>query len=297
MECWYHYTEEGRGEPASYEELSTWERVLHGGPWMDVKALREYWKRMERLGIIPLVAELEGKVVGHLDVLFCEDPVLGRYLYLDVLMVHKEYRRRGVARALVFKAEELARERGVEKLVVQPESYEGPSGLTYRSCGFTRAYEVVDYEIRSRSKTIPGSVKLVSVAPSEPPPVKTHPLLCGWYVASAKMWDYATYPRDVYEVFQRHSITFKVDVEGEGYYVHLGENLMKLGAGYLCVWAPPNYGAESFRRVVEVASSIARTLNMTKVETRTLKPLSEILEEAGFRYGGRAEPFMVKEVG
>ena len=126
---------------------------------------------------------------------------------------------------------------------------------------------------------------------------KRQPLLCGWYVASAKMWDYATYPRDVYEVFRRHSITFKVDVEGEGYYVHLGENLMEPGTGYLCVWAPPNYSAESFRRVVEVASSMAHTLNMTKVETRILKPLSEILKEAGFRYGGRAEPFMVKEVG
>ena len=44
VETWYHYSSEGRSNPASYDELSSWERVMHGGPWMDRSALIEYWK-------------------------------------------------------------------------------------------------------------------------------------------------------------------------------------------------------------------------------------------------------------
>jgi len=95
VEEWHHFSPEGRGEKASYDELSSLERVMHGGPWMDPEALAEYWKVIERLGIIPLVAEIDGKVVGHLDVVFSDELPLGRFLYLDVLTVHKAYRRGG----------------------------------------------------------------------------------------------------------------------------------------------------------------------------------------------------------
>jgi len=101
VETWYHHSSEGRGDPASYDELSSWERSMHGGPWTDHTALTKYWEDIERLGIIPLVAEIDGKVVGHLDVIFSDELPLGHFLYLDVLTVHKTYRRRGIARALI----------------------------------------------------------------------------------------------------------------------------------------------------------------------------------------------------
>ena len=103
VEKWYHYSPKGRGDPAPYHELTLIERVMHGGPWMDPVALTKYWENIERLGIIPLVAEVDGKVVGHLDVVFSDELPLGRFLYLDVLTVHKAYRRRGVATTLIKK--------------------------------------------------------------------------------------------------------------------------------------------------------------------------------------------------
>lgn len=32
VERWYHFTPRGRAKPASYEELSSWVRTMHGGP-------------------------------------------------------------------------------------------------------------------------------------------------------------------------------------------------------------------------------------------------------------------------
>ncbi|GAG24599.1 unnamed protein product, partial [marine sediment metagenome] len=71
-ETWYHYSSKGRGAPASYEALSSMERYMQGGPWMDPTALRNYWDHIDRLSIIPVVAEIDGKIVGHLDVLFSD---------------------------------------------------------------------------------------------------------------------------------------------------------------------------------------------------------------------------------
>ncbi|MEM2795046.1 MAG: GNAT family N-acetyltransferase, partial [Thermofilaceae archaeon] len=123
VDTWYHYSHKGRGEPAKYEELTPLERVMHGGPWMDRSELADYWKCMKRLGIIPLVAELDGKVVGHLDVIFANELPLGAFLHLDVLKVHKAYRRRGVARALIQEAERIARDRKVDFMLVIPQEY------------------------------------------------------------------------------------------------------------------------------------------------------------------------------
>jgi len=93
---------------------------------MDRTGLTRYWGDIERLGIIPLVAELDGKVVGHLDVIITDELPLGHFLYLDVLGVHQAYRRRGVATALTREAERLARDREVAFMLVQPSSSKDP---------------------------------------------------------------------------------------------------------------------------------------------------------------------------
>ena len=297
VEQWYRFTPRGRAEPAGYEELSSWERVMHGGPWMDEAALSDYWRRMERLGVIPLVAELEGKVVGHLDVIFCKDPVLGEYLYLDVLMVHRSYRRRGVARALISTAEDLAKDRGFRKLVVQPEDYEGPSGLTYRSLSFRREWEVAVLSLSPENAALGNGVKVQSISPDEEHPVEAFPMVCGWYVVSAKMWDYAFYPREpFYTAIPLHSLVFKVLVDNEAFYIHVAEKIFENGVGTLCLWAPKNFTEKRLKRAIGAAEALARAVGLKKLETRTLDIFAEVLEKIGFRIEGFTEPFMVKRL-
>jgi len=31
VETWYHFSSDGRGDPAAYDELSPFERTMHGG--------------------------------------------------------------------------------------------------------------------------------------------------------------------------------------------------------------------------------------------------------------------------
>ncbi len=70
------------------------------------------------------VAELDGKIVGEVEVFLSEELILGRVrkiAHVDVIEVHPAYRSRGIGTALMEFVEEVARERGVELITVQPD--------------------------------------------------------------------------------------------------------------------------------------------------------------------------------
>jgi len=70
---------------------------------------------------------------------------LGKCAYIDVLEVHRSYRRRGIGRALVDKAIEIAREHNCDTIAVCPDK---EAIEFYRKCGIRKAaYNIVHLEI------------------------------------------------------------------------------------------------------------------------------------------------------
>lgn len=297
VEIWYHYSSKGRGNPASYDELSPWEKFMHGGPWMDATTLTKYWDRIERLGIIPLVAEFDGKIVGHLDVIFSEDPALGRFLYLDVLTVHKAYRRRGVASILIKEAEKLAIERKAEFMLVQPEEYEGPSGLTYRNCGFKKAFDVYSLEIATKNSPIPSNIQLMPIPQIQNTPPKTHAMICGWYNISAKMWDYGVNPNiELLHNFSCHQLSISVLTDKDIHFFHFKQNYFDHAAGTLCLWAPTPLNERTLRHIIQVASTTASWLGIKTLVTSSIEKYTALLQRLGFALKSKEEPFMIKKL-
>jgi len=297
VETWYHYSSEGRGDPASYDELNSWERVMHGGPWMDRSALIEYWKRMERLNIISLVAELEGKVVGHLDAIFSEEFPLGYFLYLDVLMVHKAYRRKGVARTLIKEAEKLAKSRKAKFMLVQPEEYEGPSGLTYRSCGFKKFLEVYVLETTTDVSKMPQDVCLTTIPQTQEAPLKTHTMICGWYNISVKMWDHGVNPYiELSRVFSCPQLALCVLTSEETYFFHIRRDYFNRLRGSITLWAPIPFNEKNLEHVFSAAKVVASWLGIKHLTTRTIEKYKDLLEEAGFVLKSKAEPYLAKNL-
>lgn len=297
IDVWYHYSPEGRGNPASYGELTSWERVMHGGPWMDAAALNKYWDRIERLGIIPLVAEFKGKVVGHLDVIFSEEPELGLFLYLDVLTVHRNFRGIGVATALIEEAVKLAKERKVEFMLVQPEEYEGPSGLTYRRCGFKKAFNAYSFEMATKNAKIQSGARLMSIAQDQRAPLKTHTMLCGWYNISEKIWDYAVNPDvEILQAFSCHQLTFSILVNGSIHYVGLKQNYFDHLTATLCLWAPTPLNEKSLTTVFSTASAIAKCLGIKKLVTCSIEKYVALLQKLGLTLKSVEDTFLKLEL-
>ncbi len=113
-----------------------YERYTRGGPWMSVETCAIHLNNLLIDDQLVAVAELGGKIAGEIEVLFSEEPVGGRLRkigHVDVIEVHPDYRGRGIGRLLIGFVEEIAKERKVEMLTVQPD--EDAEGF-YRKLGF-----------------------------------------------------------------------------------------------------------------------------------------------------------------
>jgi len=291
---WFHWSRSGRGEPASYDELRDWERRMHGGEWMDVGLLNRYWDELELYGVIPLVAELEGKVVGHLDVIASREPSFGRFLWLDVLMVHREYRRRGVATALIRHAEEIAKKEGLDAMMVYPEDYEGPSGLLYRSVSFERFRELHTVDIECLKGDIPDKIALVSLRMDQQPPLDTHEMICGRANISQKMWRFGQLQSHVHDPITSHDIMLGAVTEAGTYYFRLSTWFPRK-KGYLALWCPLKVETARVAEVVSVVRMLGLVIGIDRLESTVLERDLETLSQLRFQDRGMySSPLMRK---
>ncbi|NJE62306.1 GNAT family N-acetyltransferase [Thermococcus sp. 21S7] len=111
-------------------------RYSMGGPWMSAETLAIHINNLLLDNQLVALAELNGTVVGEVEVLFSEEPIGGnvrRIGHVDVIEVHPDYRGMGIGRLLMEFVEEVAKERKVEMLTVQPDK--DAEGF-YRKLGF-----------------------------------------------------------------------------------------------------------------------------------------------------------------
>ena len=122
-----------------YEEPIAGNRVLdHAGA---VASLAEAQERVAQTDGTVLVAELDGRVVGHLFLEFRQDPVFVRaelrpYAYVAELFVREAARGLGVGKALMLAAERTAAARGFGRLMVQVLAGNALAEAFYARCGF-----------------------------------------------------------------------------------------------------------------------------------------------------------------
>jgi len=140
IEKWFKETE-GQKVEARYEDLSIEERYIHGGPWMTTETCAIHLNNLLVNGQYPLVAELNNRVVGELELYIGEEKgPLGRCGYIDILEVHRDYRGRGVGRALINKAIEIARNQKCQTIAVWPTQEATPF---YIKCGINQTTYII----------------------------------------------------------------------------------------------------------------------------------------------------------
>lgn len=88
-----------------------------------VEALQVVEAEVERTNGAVLVAECDGRVIGHMVLTFIDGPVYLRperraHAYVKELYVHEEMRGRGLGQRLLHEAERIARQRGYRRLML-----------------------------------------------------------------------------------------------------------------------------------------------------------------------------------
>jgi len=128
---------------ADYDELTVEERWLHGGQWMSIETCYLHIKSFLEAGGRILVAETDNRIVGEIEFITDREPSP----YLDhaeiyVLMVHRDYRDRGIGGKLMQSVEPYCDEMGFSRILLSSEE---------RSIKF---YYKIGYELFEEHETI-----------------------------------------------------------------------------------------------------------------------------------------------
>lgn len=291
---WHHFDRHGRGAKATYEELTERERTMHGGPWMSLQSLQGYWLFAQKCEIICLVAEMDNRVVGHLDVIPTRERELGSYLYLDVFMVHRLFRRRGVGTELLKAAERLAIEKGLPRMIILAD-YEGPGGLTYRKFGFKAYLEMCQLEAKIKDALMPSGIKILN-PPSEPP-LDSHHMLCGWFNTPAKLWkDCFDFEEFELQMGWHRFILSLVTKSGVVHFLLGGGSYPERSKFDVCMWVPTSIETTDLSKAVKGIEKIAQTLGAETLTTTAFEKDRKTLEAAGFTWIKRHDPLLSKEL-
>jgi len=148
----------------------------------------------------PLVAEVDGKIVGELELILGFDSgILHDTAFIDVMVVHKQYRRRGVGRALLKKAKDIGLEKGCDTISVWPEKN---AFQFYKKCGIEKeAYRVLLVNISLENSRFDKPTDEVAEVPCRFREIKemtlVSPRILSSYAAWLKSyWKYALGPSE-----------------------------------------------------------------------------------------------------
>lgn len=99
---WQRLDSAGRVQDVAYEDLSIYERWLHGGAWMSIETGAIHLGHLLRRGGLPLVAACDGAVCAYAEVYqSVEPPPFGTNLNLTYPVVSADYAGQGVESAMI----------------------------------------------------------------------------------------------------------------------------------------------------------------------------------------------------
>ncbi|MEH7436933.1 GNAT family N-acetyltransferase [Neobacillus drentensis] len=113
-------------------------------PPMRKQDAANYWKTVLSPDVILLVAKLNNHIVGSIQLHLSTKQNGSHRAEIAKLMTHPEYRRNGIGRLLMQKAEETAKQ--MERSLIVLDTREGdPSNKLYSSLGYTQAGRIPNY--------------------------------------------------------------------------------------------------------------------------------------------------------
>jgi GNAT superfamily N-acetyltransferase len=115
-----------------------------------------YYASVRAVGGKVLVAVDGDDVVGHLELLLCQETLpLGRYGYLEALEVRADRRRLGVGRGLVEAAKAITRAAGGQRLETVAE--DEIAGALYAATGFRSGEDYLDLDLAVPAEALVGA--------------------------------------------------------------------------------------------------------------------------------------------
>lgn len=123
--------------------------VASSGHQLELENVQTIFSDMEKLPEIylNLVAEVSGKVVGFISMIFYKTIFhKGGTALINELIITQSERGKGIGHSLVQRAKEEALARGLDELEVGTEKTNEAAQQFYRKCGFNQEYILIGME-------------------------------------------------------------------------------------------------------------------------------------------------------
>ncbi|MHB9033749.1 MAG: GNAT family N-acetyltransferase, partial [Anaerolineae bacterium] len=170
--------------PASYEELSVFERYMACGPWMSVETCAIHVNQLLLHDLPPIVVVVDGEVVAEAEFYIGDEGVpYGKTLDISVLYVHPKAQGQGVGGALLTYLVDRAERKECRNVTVVP----GPRGF-YAHFGFSEINERPHLLVTARKSPLEYTIEDIDV---ETPwkVVAGVPMPLGRYTSSRQEWE------------------------------------------------------------------------------------------------------------
>lgn len=123
---------------------------------VEEKEARAYWESVTETGVMMFTASIAGKIVGTIQLHLAMKRNASHRAEIAKLMVHPDYRKRGIARLLMHTAEQRAVIEGRTLIVLDTRAGD-PSNLLYQSMNYMEAGRI-PYFARSSNGSLDETV-------------------------------------------------------------------------------------------------------------------------------------------
>ena len=144
INVWQRFDAEGRVDELPYEQLTIYERWLHGGAWMSLETAAIFLSHLLRVGGVTLVAEVDGAVAGYAEAYpGDEPPPYGKHLHIAHLITQAETIKDALLQHLLGMAK--------PRLTVALSTYDTEAAAFYQRYGMQPIANLRQYTLSARA--------------------------------------------------------------------------------------------------------------------------------------------------
>ncbi|HKZ63969.1 MAG TPA: hypothetical protein VJ400_05965 [Thermoplasmata archaeon] len=290
---WYRDPSQRLGR-VPYEDLTPFERWMHGGSWMDLSLFRRHFHECQVRGFPVFVAEEEGRVVGECEVWVDEEPEpFGRYAEVEIVEAGS---RPDVEHELVQRAARKVRKMGYPAVDISPQHSGGETAakeLGFEPLWDTRAFtaetaKVENPDIEFQTRFLAGGFRdlesLLALNHREPARLRYEVVTARW--PSAEFAGVRDATKLVEMSVQARGLRFAV--------VAVRRDWLDPGAAELDLWmeAKDVKKEDRVRRAASIGTEVSRRLGAKRVTAYAPPAAADALNGVGFSGGDTPDPWL-----
>lgn len=177
---WQRLDADGRVEDVRYDDLTIYERWLHGGSWMSLETAAIQLGQLLGGAGLALVAEVGGQVAGYAEAYHGVEPVpFGDHLHLAHLIVHPDRAGQGIEQALLAALFEQAAGVRARTITVSRVGAAADAGATYDGYTLRTLCQIRRLSLAART----GQIFYRATEHRNPDPMQIH----GWHMPVGRL--------------------------------------------------------------------------------------------------------------